>query len=50
MMMAKMMKGMGGKADNSGMNAFMMMAMMGGGNIFDGMFTFADDDTEKEED
>ncbi|MCR5806127.1 MAG: hypothetical protein K6G68_03715 [Oscillospiraceae bacterium] len=52
MMMAKMMKGIGGKADNSGMNAFMMMAMMGGGgNIFDGMFSFADDDdTEKEED
>ena len=51
MMMAKMMKGMGGKADNSGMNAFMMMAMMGGGNILDGMFSFADDDdTEKEED
>ena len=51
MMMSEMMKG-GGTQDSGspfGNSMFPMMLMMNGGEMFDGLFDIADDDSEEEE-
>lgn len=48
MMMSKMFKGFGGTSSDSNGSMFAMMAMMNGGNIFDGMFSFDEDENDEE--